>query len=119
MKYKAKRIIAILFFVLIFGFCVFGIFYLYISGRPTPATTEQVEAALNAQGFQSKNITDSAQDNFPGFGLESCIVAEQTIYALSFTGLIMLTAQKRCINKPTLKLLKTGQANGWNLRKEN
>ena len=77
MKKKNKKFVSVLIFILIFGLSAYGIFYLYVSGRPTPATTEQVEAALNEQGFQSQNITDSAQNNFPGFGLESCIVAEQ------------------------------------------
>ena len=84
MKCKAQRAVPILLFVLIFGFCAYGVFYLYIGGRPTPATAEQVEAALNAQGFPSQNITDSAQDHFPGFGLESCIVAEQNDIRFEF-----------------------------------
>lgn len=106
MKYKAKRIIAILFFVLIFGFCVFGIFYLYISGRPTPATTEQVEAALNAQGFQSKNITDSAQDNFPGFGLESCIVAEQNDIRFEFYRFDNVDSAKKVYQQAHSKIIE-------------
>lgn len=74
---KKKRIIVILLFVLIFSFCAYGIFYLYISGRPTPATAEQVETTLTEQGFEIVDFTDSVQNNFEGAGLESCIVGEQ------------------------------------------
>lgn len=79
-----KRFIPIFIFILIFGMAAYGIFHLYISGRHIPATAEQVETALSNQGFQPKDITDSAQVNFPGMGLENCIVAEQNDIRFEF-----------------------------------
>lgn len=118
---KKKRIILILFFVLIFSFCAYGIFYLYISGRPTPATAEQVEAALNAQGFQSKNITDSAQDNFPGFGLESCIVAEQNDIRFEFYRFDNVDSAKKVYQQAHSKIIgnRTNQRVEFEERKLN
>lgn len=79
-----KRFIPIFIFALIFGMAAYGIFHLYVSGRPIPATAEQVDTALSKHGFQPKDITDSAQVNFSGMGLENCIVAEQNDIRFEF-----------------------------------
>jgi len=75
LKKRVKTLTAILVFIIIFGALAYGMFYLYTSGRPTPATAEQMENALSAQGFQPMDITETAMSNFSGAGLENCIVA--------------------------------------------
>ena len=84
MKKECKKIIFIIVFFLVFGLLAYGIFYLYTSGRPTPATAEQVQDSLSEYGLQPMDITNTSMDNFPGFGLESCIIAEQNDIRFDF-----------------------------------
>lgn len=121
MKKKNKKIIPILIFILVFGLSAYGVFYLYVSGRPTPATTEQVEAALNEQGFQSQNITDSAQNNFPGFRLESCIVAEQNDIRFEFYRFDNVASAKKVYQQAYSKIIgnRTSQRVEFEERKLN
>ena len=103
---KRKRIIVILLFVLIFSLCAYGIFYLYISGRPTPATAKQVETTLTEKGFESVDFTDSVQNNFEGAGLESCIVGEQNGVRFEFYRFDNVGSAKKIYQQAYSKIIR-------------
>lgn len=81
---KDKTIFPLIIFFVVFGLLAYGMYYLFTSDRPTPATPQQVNTALAEQGFQPLDITDTAMQNFPNMGLESCIIAEQNDIRFDF-----------------------------------
>lgn len=116
-----KKIIAFLIFILVFGLAAYALFYLYVSGRPTPVSADQVITSLNEQGFQPQDITDSAQDNFPGFGLESCVVTEQNGIRFEFYRFDNVESARKVYQQAHSKIFpnKTNQAIVFEERKLN
>lgn len=77
MQRKTKKFAPILLFLLVLAALICGLLYFYLTGQPEPVSAEQISDALISQDLQPVDITDTAQNNFPGAGLTDCIVAEQ------------------------------------------
>ena len=77
MQSKTKKLIPFLLFLLVFAALICGLLYFYLTGQPEPISVEQMNDVLISQDLQPMDMSDTAQGNFPGAGLTSCIVAEQ------------------------------------------
>lgn len=64
-------------FLIVFFALTSGLLIFYLTGQPEPVSAERIKDALISQGFQPVDITDRAQGNFPGAGLNKCVIAEQ------------------------------------------
>lgn len=77
MKKSIKKILPLVLFLIVFLALIGGLLKFYLTGQPEPVSVEQMNDALISQDLQPVDITDSAQGNFPGAGLNKCVVAEQ------------------------------------------
>ncbi len=74
---KAKKIIPVVLFLIVFFVVTSGLLNFYLIGQPDPVSVEQIDGALISQGLQPVDITGRAKRNFPEGALNKCVVAQK------------------------------------------